>query len=171
MLISALQQFDYLCVCVCVCVCAQARMPGHFSCVWLFAIPWTVACQAPLSVEFSRQEYWDGLPFPSPGNLPKPGNEPGSPSLQADSLPSEPLGKPICMYMYIFLFVFFSIIVHLGYWMYFHVLYSRTLFIHPVYNSLHLLIPNSQSIPPSPLPVLATTSLFSMSVTLFLFCR
>ena len=75
------------------------------------------------------------------------------------------------VYIYIFLFVFFSIIVHLGYWMYFHVLYSRTLFIHPVYNSLHLLIPNSQSIPPSPLPVLATTSLFSMSVTLFLFCR
>ena len=50
--------------------------------------------QAPLSTEFSRQGYWSGLPFPSPGDLPDPGIEPGSPALQADSLPSEPLGKP-----------------------------------------------------------------------------
>ena len=48
-------------------------------------IPWTVAHQAPLSVEFSRQEYWSGLPFPSPGDLPNPGIKPGSPSLQAVS--------------------------------------------------------------------------------------
>ena len=59
--------------------------------VWLFAITWTVACQAPLSMGFSRQEYWSGLPFPSPGDLPDPGTE--LPSLlsllhwQADSLP------------------------------------------------------------------------------------
>ena len=59
------------------------------SCVRLFVTPRTVACQAPLSVEFSRQEYWSGLPFPSPGNLPHPGIKPGSPALQADSLPSE----------------------------------------------------------------------------------
>ena len=52
--------------------------------------PWTVAHQAPLSVGFSRQEYWSGLPFPSPGDLADPGIEPGSPALQADSLPSEP---------------------------------------------------------------------------------
>ena len=57
----------------------------------LFATPWTVDHQAPLSVGFSRQEYWSGLPFPSPGDLPNPGVEPGSPALQADSLPSEPL--------------------------------------------------------------------------------
>ena len=50
--------------------------------------------QAPLSMEFSREEYWSGLPFPSPGNLHDPGIEPGSPALQADSLPSEPAGKP-----------------------------------------------------------------------------
>ena len=50
--------------------------------------PWTVAHQAPLSTEFSRQEYWSVLPFPSPGHLPDPGIEPGSPALQADSLPS-----------------------------------------------------------------------------------
>ena len=57
--------------------------------VQLFATPWTVAHQAPLSMEFSSQEYWSGFPFPSPGLLPDPGIEPGSPALQADSLPSE----------------------------------------------------------------------------------
>ena len=55
--------------------------------VRLFATPWTVAYQAP-SMGFSRQEYWSGLPFPSPGNLPDPGIESGSPALQADALPS-----------------------------------------------------------------------------------
>ena len=63
--------------------------------VLLFATPWTAARQAPLSMGFSRQEYWSGLPFSSPGDLPYPGIEPGSPVLQADSLPSEPPGKPI----------------------------------------------------------------------------
>ena len=56
--------------------------------------PWTVACQASLSVGFPRQEYWSGLPFPPPGNLPNPGIEPMSLALQADSLLSEPPGKP-----------------------------------------------------------------------------
>ena len=57
--------------------------------VQLFAIPWTVAYQAPPSMEFSRQEYWSGLPFPSPGGLSDLGIEPRSPALQADALPSE----------------------------------------------------------------------------------
>ena len=61
--------------------------------VRLFATPWTVAHQAPLSMGFSRQEYWSGLPFPSPGDLPNPGIEPRSPALQADTLTSEPPGK------------------------------------------------------------------------------
>ena len=56
--------------------------------------PWSVACQAPLSMEFSRQEYWSGLPFSSPGDLLDPGIEPVSPAL-ADSLPPEPPGKPL----------------------------------------------------------------------------
>ena len=63
--------------------------------VRLFATLWTVAHQAPPSVEFSRQEYCSGLPFPSPGDLPDPGIKPRSPSLQADALPSEPPGKPM----------------------------------------------------------------------------
>ena len=62
--------------------------------VRLFATPWTVAYQAPPSIGFSMQECWSGLPFPSPGNLPDPGIEPGSPALQADALLSEPPGKP-----------------------------------------------------------------------------
>ena len=61
--------------------------------VRLFVTPWTVAYQAPPSVGFSRQEYWGGLPFPSPGDLPNPGIEPGSPAVQADALPPEPPGK------------------------------------------------------------------------------
>ena len=52
--------------------------------------PWTVAYQAPQSVEFPRQDYWSGSPFPSPGDLPHPGIEPRSPASQADSLPAEP---------------------------------------------------------------------------------
>ena len=62
------------------------------SCVWVFMTPWTVACQAPLSMEYSRQEYWSGWPFPSPGNL-DPGIKPGFPALQADSLLPEPPGN------------------------------------------------------------------------------
>ena len=58
--------------------------------VQLFATPWTIAYQASQSIGFSRQEYRSGLPFPSPGYLPYPGIEPGSPTLQAEALPSEP---------------------------------------------------------------------------------
>ena len=68
-------------------------MLSRFSHVQLFATAWTVACQVPLSMEFSRQEYWSGLLFPSLGDLPNPGSEPRSPALQADSLLSLPLGK------------------------------------------------------------------------------
>ena len=63
------------------------------SCVPLFATPWTAACQAPPPMGFSRQEYWSGSLFPSPGDLPDPGIKPWSPILQADALLSEPPGK------------------------------------------------------------------------------
>ena len=66
------------------------RKVRSLSYVQLFATPWTVAYQAPLSMGFSRQEYWSGLPFPSPGDLPDPGIEPRSTTLQTDTLPSEP---------------------------------------------------------------------------------
>ena len=62
--------------------------------VQLFVTPWAIAHQALLSMEFSRQEYRNGLPFPSPGYLPNPETEPESPTLQADSLPPEPQRKP-----------------------------------------------------------------------------
>ena len=84
----------------------RTELPGRIPCVhailvcvshsvmsaWLFVIPWTVACHAPLPMRFSRWQYGSGLAFPSPGDLPDPGIEPGSPILQVDSLPSETLG-------------------------------------------------------------------------------
>ena len=76
---------------MCVCVCALSR----FRCVQLFAAPWAVARQAPLSMGFSEQEHWSGLPFSSPGDIPDPGIESGSPASQADFLPSEPPGQPL----------------------------------------------------------------------------
>ena len=63
-------------------------------CVRFFVTPWTIACQVPPSMGFSRQEYWSGLPFPASGDLPNLRAEPSFPALQPDSLPSESLGKP-----------------------------------------------------------------------------
>ena len=65
------------------------------SCVQLFATLWTVVCQAPPSMGFSRQEYWSGLRFSSPGDLPDTGIKPRSPALWADSLPCEPQENPL----------------------------------------------------------------------------
>ena len=84
-----------LCMCiysVCVCVCVLS----HF---WLFATPWTVARQAPLSIELSRQEYWSGLPFPVPQPLPDPRTKPVSPmssTLAGEFFTIVPTGKPVC---------------------------------------------------------------------------
>ena len=72
------------------CVCVLSR----FSHVRLFETLWIAACQTPLSMGFSRQEYWSGLPFPAPGDLPNPGTEPGCPALQADFLPLNHRGSP-----------------------------------------------------------------------------
>ena len=58
-----------------------SELPARVLWLWLFATAWTVALQAPLSVGFSRQEYWSGLPYPPPGDLPHPGIEPLSPSV------------------------------------------------------------------------------------------
>ena len=75
---------------------AHARAQS-LSCVWFFATPWAVAPQAPLSMGFPRQEYWTGLPFPLPGDLPDPGIElisPASPALAGEFFTTEPLEKP-----------------------------------------------------------------------------
>ena len=82
---SILRKFHIVFYVLC---CAQS-----LSHVQLLVTPWTVACKAPLSMGFSRQEYWSGLPFPPPGDLPNPGTEPRFPTLQADSLPDELPGK------------------------------------------------------------------------------
>ena len=71
--------------------CVHAQLLSHGR---LVVTPWTVACQAPLSVGVSRQEYWSGVPCPTPVDLPDPGTKCASPALQADSLPTEPPGKP-----------------------------------------------------------------------------
>ena len=73
-------------------VSASAQWLSHAQ---LFVTPWTVAHEAPISIEFSRQEYWSELPFSSPGDLPDPGIEPGSSVLQADTLPSELPGQSV----------------------------------------------------------------------------
>ena len=73
-------------------ICLRPQKVKSLSHVRLSGIPWTVAHQVPPSMEFSRQEYWSGLPFPSPGDLPDLGIKPGLPSLQTDALPSEPPG-------------------------------------------------------------------------------
>ena len=70
---------------------SEVKSLGH---VWLFVTPLTVAHQTPWFMGFSRQEYWSGVPFLSPGDLPNPGIEPQSPTVQTDALPSEPHGKP-----------------------------------------------------------------------------
>ena len=80
------------------CLCHHKVKVKSLSPVWLFATPWTVAYQASPSMGFSRQEYWSGLLFPSPGDLPDPGIEQGSPELEADALTSEPPGKPLFFY-------------------------------------------------------------------------
>ena len=72
----------------------ERKKEKSFSRVQLFMTPWTVAYETPPTMEFSRQEYWNRLPFPSPGDLPNPGIKPGCPALQADALPSEPPRKP-----------------------------------------------------------------------------
>ena len=89
-----------LCVCVCACthVCVRVQPLSH---VWLFAIPWTVTGQAPLSLAFTRQEYWSGLKFPPPGKLSNSGIEfvpPVSPALAGRSFTTVPPGKPQKVY-------------------------------------------------------------------------
>ena len=96
------------------CVYAQS-----LSCVRLCETPWAIACQAPLSMGFSRQEYWSGLPLSFPGNLPNPGIETRSPALQAGSLPSELALNPIFSLILINLFIFGcpgSVLLHAGKW-------------------------------------------------------
>ena len=90
-----------MCVCVCVCVCVCAL--SHFSHVQLFRTPWTIACQAPLPMEFSRQEYWSGLPFPTSEDLPNLGIQPtflASPALAGEFFTTSPPGEQTVRYQH-----------------------------------------------------------------------
>ena len=73
-----------------------------------FETPWTIACQAPLSMEFSQEEYWSGLPFPFPGDLPIPGIKPTSPALAGRFFTTESPGKQIGIYLKLLLVTAFS---------------------------------------------------------------
>ena len=109
---------------LCYIAVSEWKMLSH---VHLFATPWIVIHQISLSMEFSRQEYWSGLPFPFPRDHPNPGIKPRSPALQTDSLLSEPPGKPV--------------------------LYSRfPLIIYFIHGKVHMSMLLSQFIPPSPSP-------------------
>ena len=91
-LLTVLHIYVYMCVCVCVCVCLVTMV------VWLFVTPMDYTYQSPLSMEFSKQEYWNGLTFPPPRDQIEP-TFPASPVLQADSLPLNHQGIPIYIYV------------------------------------------------------------------------
>ena len=104
-----IQVYIYMCVCVCICIhvsmysCCVCL--SCFSHVQLFATLWTAAYQTPLSMGFSRQEYWSELPWPPPGDLPNLGIKPVSPAAPALQVDSLPLGKPISMYIYVSMYI------------------------------------------------------------------
>ena len=138
-----------MCMCVCVLSC--------FRHVQLFAALWTVACQAPLSMGFSRQEYWSGLPYPPPGDLSHPGIEPTFPvtsAVQADSLTTKLPGQPLLMHTQLLFSVSFapflsstrpynvwSLLLHLR----FSLLYLNHNFI---YTITYMLMISTSAIPP-----------------------
>ena len=93
---SRTQLSDWTTTTIYMSVCVLSR----FSCVQLCATPWILACQAPLSMGFFRQEYWNGLPCPPPGDLPNPEIKPVASAFQADSLPLSPPGKPMRLLVY-----------------------------------------------------------------------
>ena len=94
------------------------KVPKSLSRVRLFAIPWTVVYQAPPSTGFSRQEYWSGVPLPSPRDHPDSGIKPRSPALQADALPSEPVEKPPKCHSVLWSSIISTDISHHSHWSY-----------------------------------------------------
>ena len=114
---SSKEKCLYVCVCVWVCVCEMSCLCVCSRYLQLFGTLWTVTHQAPLSIGFSRQEYWNRLLFPSPVDLPNPDiklKSPMSPALQADSLTAEPSGKPVKCHgkhqlFYIFTYFYFFV--------------------------------------------------------------
>ena len=99
-----------VCVCVCVCVCRGGRLIAK-SCLTLFITLWLIAHKDPLSMGFPKQEYWNGLPFPSPEDLPNPGSESVFSTWQADFLPLSHLGRPYSFLLLIYIILSSFIIV------------------------------------------------------------
>ena len=118
-------------VCVCVCVCVSIYIYGGSGLVAkscpIFVTPWTVAHQASLTLGFPKREYWRGLPFPPPGDLPSPGIESGSPTLQVDfvlltELPKKPmyLSVYLCIYLSIYICVYICLYIYIYIYIYTH---------------------------------------------------
>ena len=161
---NKVESYIYVCVCVC------ARALSH---VQLSAAPWTVACQIPLSMQFSRQEYWNGLPFPPPGESSWPRDRTWVSYLlhcQVASLPLAPLGKPIRVYMYVNIYIcsLYSLLKVIEFIEYSSLCYAVDCLFYIV---LCVYVNPKLLIYPSPLSPLVTVSLFSMSVGLFLSCK
>ena len=158
-------------------LCVHACMLSRFSHVWLFATLWTSlgALQAPLSMGFSRQEYWGGLPCPPPGHLPDPGTELASLKSSAlGSLPLTPAGKLVVRTHISPFFGFPSFLGHhraLSKFLKLYSWFSLVIYFRYNINSVYTSTPNSQFIPPNALPPLVSLCLFSGSVSLFLICK
>ena len=123
--------------------CPHACMLSHFSHVSLFATLWIIAFQAPLSIEFSRQEYWSGLPYSPPGNLPNPGLEPEFPvipALQVDFFLLSHWGSPIAAYPVSVFFLFFFFLNSLLFFFFNRKLFKGLV----IWNSCELLIKDSE---------------------------
>ena len=104
--------FKYICICVCVCIYIYIYI--SFSCVRLFATPEIIAHQSSLSMGFYREEYWSGLPFPPPGDLPDPGID----SLLLSHLGSPNINKCVCMYVCacvcVYIYIFIGVYIHMN---------------------------------------------------------
>ena len=159
------------------------------SSVQLFVTLWTITRQASLAMGLSRQEYWSGLPFPPPGDLPNPGIEPRSPALQAHSLPTESHGKPslcrtsmqishnyICIYMNTYIHLYLSTPIPALYMSpcvrapFFCSSSSLLLVIYSTHDRIYVSILLSQFVSPSPSPTVSTSPL-SMPVSSFILCK
>ena len=116
-------------------MCMHQTAQCPLSPLWLFVALWTVACQAPLSMGFSRQEHLSGLPFPSPGDFPSPGIKPVSPALQADSLSLSYQGRPLNSVRW----YHSSRSFELGYSVIIHIYIYSTVLLYRVYKMLCLL--------------------------------
>ena len=151
------------------CVC----LPSHLSCVRLFATPWTIARQAPLSTGFSRQEYWSGLPCPPSGDIPDPGIKPTSlksPALVVMFFTTSTTWEAIYIHILLLILFHYSLLQDIKYNFQCYTVGPHCLSV--LYITVHISQSQTPNLfLPQPLSPLETISLFSMPVSLLLFCK